>query len=244
MIKFCSLGFWYAPGDVGLSLSAVLPRKQTPPICHFLLPSASPPSFPLFLLFFLMLAVTVSYCHQSKVSQQTAICSGFIKIPHIGQCLNNRLAAAHGSGCWLFVTAPGQDSSRLKGVQRPSLHSWHLQPGSYMTKGTGSFPYLLLNESPHTWCKFKQFPGFCFLRLLDYTIWMQTFGPQQFQQSKREHIQSNGHRLQWTTAWGIVIRLVPILTCLSVCRHLFFYGLSHLGIFNIPFHNSSFKIKV
>lgn len=69
MIKFCSLGFWYAPGDVGLSLSAVLPRKQTPPICHFLLPSGFFSSFPLFLLFFQMLAVTVSYCHQSKVSQ-------------------------------------------------------------------------------------------------------------------------------------------------------------------------------
>lgn len=186
------------------------------------------------------LLVTVTRARSLK---QAAICLGFIKIPHIGQCLNNRLAA-HGSGCWLFVTVPGQDSSRLKCVQRLSLHSWHLQPGSYMTKGTSNFPYLLLNKSPHTWCKFKHFPRFCFLRLLDFTMWMQTFQPQQLQPSKRECIQSNGHRLQWTTAWGIVIKLVPILTCLSACHHFFIYGLSHLGVFNIPFCNSSFKIKV
>lgn len=95
MIKLCSLGIWNAPGDTGLLLNAVLPRKQAPPICHFLSPSSCFSSW-----CWQWLLVT----HQSKVSQMTAMCLGLYQnTPDLGNAwTTGLLLMALDAGCpWL-----------------------------------------------------------------------------------------------------------------------------------------------
>lgn len=224
MIKFCSLGFWYAPGDVGLSLSAVLPRKQTPPICHFLLLSA------FFFLLSLILAFSSWYRQWLLVTVTRA--RSLSRWQSVW-ALSKYHTLANAWTTDLLLMALDADCSWLSQVKIPA--DSNVSRGSLFIVGTFNLVLTwqkgqaisLIScwtwcKSPHTWCNSKQLPRSCFLRLLDFTMWMQTFRPQQLQLSKREHIQSNGSRLQWTAAWGIVIKLVPILT-LSECLPPFLF---------------------
>lgn len=174
MIKLCSLGVWNAPGDTGLSLSAILPRKQAPPICHFLGPSSCFSSW-----CWQWLLVT----HQSKVSQMTAMCLGLYQnTPDLGNAWTvGLLLMALDAGClWLSQVKISANSS----VSRGSLV---IDDTFYLvcTGQKGEAISLIscckdTHPHPHD-IKLRNSQRFHFLRVLDFTMWMQTFWPQQLQ---------------------------------------------------------------
>lgn len=136
-------------------------------------------SWPFLLLLFLMLAVTVSDSPEQGLSDDSNVLGPVSKYPRLGQCLNSRLIA-HGSGCWLSQVKISANSS----VSRGSLV---IDDTFYLvcTGQKGEAISLIscckdTHPHPHD-IKLRNSQRFHFLRVLDFTMWMQTFWPQQLQ---------------------------------------------------------------